>query len=143
MNNSEVIDNEEIPLSKASELALDEYLQLTRVALIENARASDPKADEISILRVSKAIEQHAATKLPEPKFHSEFSPALKIYASLAIVFAVLGLWAILGSGSAANLKELGFLDIAKIFAGAIVGSATVASTTSYRKANKSLKQDK
>jgi hypothetical protein len=74
----------------------------------------------------------------PPPKFWDRFassvSPITLISAVLTIVFAAFGLWALVaaGRGSVGGQKVDGsaYLDIAKIFAGAIVGSASVTATT-------------
>ena len=54
--------------------------------------------------------------------FFANLSPFTLISSILAVTFAILGLWASNGQN---GLGAQGFLDIAKIFAGAIVGSAT------------------
>ncbi len=67
--------------------------------------------------------------------FFDYILPVALLSAILACAFAALGLWAVLGQQ---NVKEglgsQGFLDIAKIFAGAIVGSATVVVASGVRR---------
>lgn len=70
-------------------------------------------------------------------RFFQLFPPFTCVCTLLCIAFAGLGLWAIRpgsggGSGTAAKYTS-GFLDIAKIFAGAIVGSTASGVVSAAR----------
>ena len=135
----------EIPkLSEALEAALVEHLNRLRVQIV--SRASDlasesstgqssgwaPGGVPINFLHLSRAIQEVAPSNSAAAKsasVASRVSDALSSFtgvaAILALLFATLGLCALL-LPRAADLKmsSQGFLDIAKIFAGAVVGSA-------------------
>jgi hypothetical protein len=74
--------------------------------------------------------------------FFSYVSPLTIISSLLAILFAVLGLWA---SGAVGDLDPdkiklldgKAYMDIAKIFAGAIVGSATASAASAIKRGKK------
>ena len=67
-------------------------------------------------------------------RFFEIFSPFTCVCALLCLAFAWLGFYSLSPSGS--NLKQAAepFLDIAKIFAGAIVGSTSTAIVARRRK---------
>ena len=112
------------------------------------------KEQKVGITYVTAAITEYAPGYSVPPRmkairlrwwevFFTYVSPLTIISAMLAILFAVLGLWAsgAVGELTDAKVKLLdgkAYLDIAKIFAGAIVGSATAsaASAISQRKKN-------
>lgn len=115
--------------SQALAEALDAHAQKLKYQVAERAfelasaeKGSDESA-EVTIADLNRALEE---LKLPAPptapsrleKWFRYFSPFTCVCAILCIVVALIGWRA--GSGNNA-----GFLDIAKIFAGAIVGATT------------------
>lgn len=132
---------EESPLQKS----LDDHLRRVREKIVQKAEdlASDDEQEEVGISHLAKAIEQYAPShEIPRSElveardgFLAHFPPLAVLSSMLAIAFAALGLWATLGSAEVkANLGGQGFLDIAKIFAGAIVGSATATISSSLKR---------
>jgi hypothetical protein len=130
--------------------ALQEHLsdvkkQIKKRAIELAMEDQQQKDQKVGLKYMTSALNEFApGHKVPKTqpglieRFFTIFSPLTVISTVLAIVFGVLGLW---GSGAfgkinpdAAKLLEpKAYLDIAKIFAGAIVGSAT-ASAISERK---------
>ena len=130
-------------------IALQNHLIIVREKILTRADiiASEAKED-INIIHMADAINEYAPGKqisqlseLPLKKgwlegFFGYVPPVACLSAILAFAFAALGLWALLGSSaveSALGKQSSGFLDIAKIFAGAIVGSATAAVASGAR----------
>ena len=124
-------------LSEGLDKALKEHMAALSETIIKRAyELAESRAPDLA--DVAKAIaELHAS---PPPTAVARrvglldiVSPITLVSAVLAIVFAAFGLWAL----SSPNAKELGggaYLDIAKIFAGAIVGSTGAAATTALRR---------
>ena len=120
---------------------LEKHLSDIKTKISAEAKALAGE-QEPTLLHLARAVELFA----PGDEIYSSFAAAKKTFldyippvtilsAILTFSFAALGLWAILG-GSPETQKALsgqGFLDIAKIFAGAIVGSATSAAASSLR----------
>ena len=118
-------------------IVLDEYLSITRKELIARATEYTSEGENLDVTHIARAIESHARNEFQEKRTLKDyFPPVALLSALLAFVFAALGLWAILGAEgeNAVKLGSQGFLDIAKIFAGAIVGSATAASVAGRKK---------
>jgi hypothetical protein len=117
-------------LKRANDLVLED--------LSSSARAHPPM---IELSQMYRAIEEYApgrAVAAVEPRqgvwqrLLDSISPLAMVSAAMAIVFAACGL---LKGGNA------GYLDIAKIFAGAIVGSTSV-SAASVLRSGRSLQQN-
>ena len=96
--------------------------------------ADGPRVAEVSILHLATAIrsiapgieiEMNVGAEKPVG-FFRRLPPVTTISAVLTVVFGVIGVLAIRYGGN--NIEGRGFVDIAKIFAGAIVGSATAAA---------------
>jgi hypothetical protein len=141
-------------LSEALHNALNEYLESLRQRIVERAAeiadlpqvsTADDSQDQsrIEIDHLAKAIEEVApgpsGSKNSSIGLSGRLSHALSSFtgvsAILAILFAVLGLCALLVP-RASELKgqSQAFLDVAKIFAGAVVGSAGATVVTRGRK---------
>jgi hypothetical protein len=122
--------------------ALDEYLLRVRVQIADDAyayslarqsQAPEGEASEghvqASLKDLSRAMDHFTGSDQPPlraskvDRFFEFFPPFTCICALLSLAFAVLGLWALRGGDAKAAIAA-GFLDIAKIFAGAIVGSS-------------------
>src|SRR5262245_39323842 len=125
------------------EQALSDHMLKIRKKILSRAQqiASDTK-DELSVTHLAAAIGEYApgmqlvasgdgATR----KWFIDYVPPVAfLSAVLAVAFAALGLWAIIGQPDVkTGLGGQGFLDIAKIFAGAIVGSATAVVASGGR----------
>jgi hypothetical protein len=96
----------------------------------------------IEIAQMARAIEEYApgrAVAAVEPRqgvwqrLLDSISPLAMVSAAMAIVFAACGL---VKGGNAA------YLDIAKVFAGAIVGSTSVSATSVLRSGNRFLQRN-
>jgi hypothetical protein len=124
--------------------ALEDHLAKIRKKILDRAQeiASEAK-DELSVTHLAAAIGEYAPGKQVLPTgevvakggFFDYVPPVALLSAILAFAFAALGLWAILGQPDVkSGLGTQGFLDIAKIFAGAIVGSATTVVASGTRR---------
>jgi hypothetical protein len=144
-------------LSDALEGSLSEYLESTRVRIVERATeiasmpptptaedASGPAIVKVEIIHLAKAIEEvtpgfGGSLVSSRVGFFDRISGGLTSFtgvsAILAILFSILGLCALLVP-AAKDLKgqSQAFLDVAKIFAGAVVGSAGVTVVSRGRK---------
>jgi len=125
-------------LSKPLSDEFDRYLQIMKEDITKEACriASKDNAQGISFLHLANAVKEYVpkhgfgetAYRRPRsPWLLSVFSPPTLISMILAVVFGAFGLWAILGSQSD-KISGEGYLDIAKIFAGAIVGASTATA---------------
>jgi len=119
-------------LSNRAEAALDEHIELIKKAIIEEARAASGSGT-LQPMQVLDAAKLYApGYRLPTQTytFWSRIGESISgitlISALLAIIFGSFG-WS-LGTPAGAGL-----LDIAKIFAGAIVGSTGAAVASSIR----------
>ncbi len=128
------------PAPESLQRTLDEHLLRLRGKILQRAEglASDEQ-EEPGVSHLAKAIAEFAPGRAGSVElrngFFSYFSPLAVLSSMLAIAFAGLGLWATLGNPEVkANLGGQGFLDIAKIFAGAIVGSATATVASSLKR---------
>ena len=153
-------DTSNAVLSEALESALTAHLNSVRTAIKQRAqelaqgeRLDDRAASEaaVEIGHLARAINEYApgrAVTSVAPagvwqRFLDSVSPVTIISAVLTIIFAAFGLWAILGPEAAkgGGVQGAAYLDIAKIFAGAIVGSASVAVASAVRTANPPLQR--
>jgi hypothetical protein len=134
--------------------ALDEHLSRIRQRIAERAidlaaETQSPEGNEIQVSlddltrAVSESVGSSAAgtRSAQSTRFFELFPPFTCICAALCVAFAILGLLALGGNLRAtpgADLAKVssGFLDIAKIFAGAIVGStaASIVNVTRNRR---------
>jgi hypothetical protein len=146
--------NANSPVSSALTQALNDHLAVIRATILSRADelardavgedSADPTTS-IAIVHLSRAIEEYAPGRPVVPLAKKEegigrrlldgISPITVISAALTVVFAGFGLFALsskapTGLGSGGNA----YLDIAKIFAGAIVGSSSAAITSSLRR---------
>lgn len=126
---------------------VDEHLQGVRKRILQAAKksAKNDSTDGEETLwapHIAKAIAEYAPGKpfkgeikdvkpQKKPLFSWNVSPVTGISASLAIVFAGFGLWATLGTQN--KIGGESYLDIAKIFAGAIVGSTTATAVAANK----------
>ncbi len=128
------------PLDKV----LDDHLAKIKKKIINRAfEIASEAQEELSVTHLAAAIDEYApgthvflhGETMPKRGFFDYVPPVALLSAILACAFAALGLWAVLGQQ---NIKEglgsQGFLDIAKIFAGAIVGSATAMVASGSRR---------
>jgi len=140
----------EIELPEDLQSSLDQHSK--RIQALIKRKASELAAQEdlgveekpeITVLHLAEAIKTYApGTEMPHLKgvqkessrFYERLPPITLISAILAIVFGIIGVVAI-RYGQAADIDGKGFIDIAKIFAGAIVGSATTVAVTRKPKA--------
>lgn len=128
------------PLGASLEQSLDAHLQRVRDKIVQRSADLAAQAREpVGVSHLARALEQFAPGRevpdgiMNEPREgpFARFPPLAILSSLLAIAFAGLGLWATLGSAEVKQgLGGQGFLDIAKIFAGAIVGSATATVTS-------------
>ena len=135
----------EITSESILDKALEEHMAKVKKKILARANeiASQDGEKDISVTHLATAINEYAPgspglfTEKTNCKrtFFDYFPPVAILSAVLAFSFAGLGLWALLGQSNIKELGSQGFLDIAKIFAGAIVGSATAAVATSNRQA--------
>jgi hypothetical protein len=119
--------------------SLNHHMQKVRERIIRRAEDLTSEGEEVDLPQLTKAVEEFAPggefPKRTQPGFLDYFPPLTILSAILAFAFAALGLWATLSSNAAKNnLGGQGFLDIAKIFAGAVVGSTTASMTSLARR---------
>jgi hypothetical protein len=137
-------------LSGGFDQVLTEHLAQIRAAIIaraeelaEEERGEDsPMKPAIRPIHYLKAIDELAPGREFDPaalkqsglwhRFLDSVSPITLIASLLTIVFAAFGLWAV--SSDPKGINGAAYLDIAKIFAGAIVGSASVAASSTIRR---------
>ena len=138
MPNLQKIDAES-PLQNA----LDEHLRVIREKITKRAESLPTEGEAVDFSHVAQAIAEYApGGEIPKAEpvkglrfFLALFPPFILLSFILTVVFGVLGLWATLGSESTKqSLIGPGFLDIAKIFAGAMVGSASANITSSLKR---------
>jgi hypothetical protein len=124
------------------EKSLDQHLQDIREKIIKRAESLPTEGEAVDFSHVAQAISEYApGRELPkvEPEkglrfFLALFPPFILLSGILTVVFGVLGL-VTLGSESVKQSPiGPGFLDIAKIFAGAMVGSASGNITSSLKR---------
>lgn len=139
-------------LPEPLEACLRKHLDTVKVAIASRARelassasSADSAATEppVSIVHLSQAIREYAPGEmLPAPYsskpdklgFLDYFPPFTLMCAGLAFAFGVFGIIALARNGAVKDLGG-GFVDIAKVFAGAIVGSTSaIALGTSARR---------
>jgi len=144
-----------VSISDALEKVLSEHLNKVQSAIKDRAQefAEKERGGEsgkidatIGIDHLNRAIQEFAPGRAITPvvlkgpgvwrRLLDSVSPVTIISMVLSVVFAAFGLWAILGLGDAEAkaISGTAYLDIAKIFAGAIVGSTSVAITSSIRR---------
>lgn len=114
---------------------LEEHLDIVRRKIVsrsEELALSDGEDNGITYLAAAineyaPGTKLHCTTTVASKKkgFFDYFTPTTLLSAVLAFIFGSLGLWAFL-SGEELEGQGAGFLDIAKICAGAVVGSASV-----------------
>jgi hypothetical protein len=148
-------DNSLSTLPEALDVVVQEHLKTLHKKIADRAYelagfagGSTPGAgNQISAIQCLTAINEIAPGDLSniaateKPSFWNRFadsvSPVTLISAVLTVIFAAFGLWALLsGHGDGKDAKSVNgqaYLDIAKIFAGAIVGSASVAVASTRR----------
>jgi hypothetical protein len=143
-------------LSTALESSLDEHLSGVRERITDRAydlaaQTIRPPGDsqenekvQVNLNNLSQATSeviagQHGHKSSFLVRFFEYFPPFTCVCAILCIAFAVLGLYA-LGSGVGSEVAKAtsSFLDIAKIFAGAIVGSTASNVINSTKSKHKS-----
>ena len=120
-------------LSSGARAALDEHIELIKIAIIEEAHAASGNGI-LQPMQVLDAAKLYApGYRLPTQTYvpfwsriFESISGITLISALLAIIFGLLG-WS---QGATAGA---GLLDIAKILAGAIVGSTGAAVASSIR----------
>jgi hypothetical protein len=135
-------DNQKQKAEAVFEKAVNQHLQSIRQK-IEAKAVELADGEPPSLIHLARAAELfapgneiHIPPIVEKRHFFDFFPPIAVLYAILTCVFAALGLWALLGAPEAAKttLNNQGFLDIAKIFAGAIAGSTTTAITSTLKK---------
>lgn len=136
-------------LSAAMRNELDLYLHSLRTAIIRRARElTDEKnrgqlSSEIGLRELVAAMDTMNSQPSSEiekekriwPGFFTIFSPLTIVSVFLTFVFGAFGVYAIRSNLAVTNADS--FLDIAKIFAGAIVGSSTSNVLSVYTKRRK------
>ena len=129
---------EELENSLEQHMALMKQKVRERAHGLAAADAGQEGRPEVDLLHLSEAIKAVSATQQTEnasPGFLSLVPPVTWVTAILAIVFGIFGIWAMatapVGADDSKGFLDLGkgLIEIAKIFAGAIVGSATAAVT--------------
>ena len=134
----------EISSGSPLDQVLDEHMAKIKKKILYRAQeiASDAE-DELSVTHLAAAIDEYApgthvfshGEVTVKRGFFDYVPPVALLSAILAFAFAALGLWPILGQQSVKeSLGSQGFLDIAKIFAGAVVGSATAVVASGARR---------
>jgi hypothetical protein len=125
------------------EKSLDQHLQDIRKKIIKRAESLPTEGEAVDFSHIAQAIAEYAPVgEIPKAEpvkgfrfFLSLFPPFILLSFILTVVFGVLGLWVTLGSESPKQSPiGPGFLDIAKIFAGAMVGSASANITSSLKR---------
>jgi hypothetical protein len=112
----------------------DEFIQALQMefsgeqldTLIASAKAGVTAGSSVSAYDFARAwvdIKRGNSTSTAAPRWWHDLPPVIIISAILAITFGVLGLVPNLLSGASAGAAA-GFVDIAKVFAGAVVGAA-------------------
>jgi hypothetical protein len=133
------------------EQVIDAHLRMLRSKILvravelstQDSAGVVPDGAAVGIAHVAQAIAEYApgtpVNRIPDPgvRFWDVVSPVTVISTGLCVVFAAFGLWAVLGERTAIHGQS--YLDIAKIFAGAIVGStgAVVSSALARSRATK------
>ena len=119
-------------LNEELESSLSNHLDVVKNKIRDSAinLASKSDSTSVSILHLADAIKMYApgcvvdSANSNQPSVLKSISPMTWVSAFMAIVFGLIGVVAIKhGAESGINGKE--FIEIAKIFAGAIVGSAS------------------
>jgi hypothetical protein len=118
-------------ISPHLDACLDDHLQGIRSQILREAKylASRSKRDQVAPLDVAEAAGKFAPGKRfpAEPPFWQRIGSSLSaitlVSAALAALFALIGVVLNWQTGGA-QAGSSGYFDIAKIFAGAIVGSS-------------------
>jgi hypothetical protein len=128
----------ELQLSQGISDALDGYVFGLRAEIVSRAEniAQQSGQESIGLLHVAQAIDNllpHSQPLIARRRFFDVIHPITIISALLAIAFAGFGVFATstAASGGLEGIDGAPYLDIAKIFAGAIVGSATATASSS------------
>ena len=129
-------------LSPGAEAFLDDHLSRIRKNIIEEAErqaGNNSSSTTIEPMIVAEAAKAFAPGSFVSPNLkrmntiHRLLEPVSGltiVCALLAIIFGSLGLWANNGPNAA---NATGWLDVAKVFAGAVVGSTGAGVVTSVR----------
>ena len=124
------------------EKVLDEHLVKVKEKILNKAKEiASQDQEDLSVTHLATAINEYApgnpsiaANVIKDRRRFFDYVPPVTVLSAiLAFAFAGLGLWALLGKPEVRELGSQGFLDIAKIFAGAIVGSASAVVASSTR----------
>jgi hypothetical protein len=132
--------NGELPqeLKQSLQHHMDQVRDKIAKRAIEIFKQDEQATQQITVIHLSEAIKEYAPGRqvplaVPTQRSRLESLSSVPIISTiLAVVFGGLGLLAIL-SGTADKIGGQAYLDISKIFAGAIVGSASVAASTAFR----------
>ena len=135
----------DIELTEELQSSLDEHSNRIKVLITRKAGElaaqeyhEEGEKPQITVLHLAKAIEayspgrelsQSVNAQKDAGRFYDRLPPITIISAILAIAFGVIGVVAI-KYGQQTGIDGKGFIDIAKIFAGAIVGSATTVAVS-------------
>jgi hypothetical protein len=145
----EIVPTKPLPkveISKNLSDSLDERIAQIRTEILQRAQhiaaiAEESPSDSIPITigSLASAIDQLVSGQAPiperRPNFFDYFPPFTCVCAILCVIFAVLGLAPLLSTKvSGLQNSAQGFLDLAKIFAGAIVGSTSSIALGSAKK---------
>ena len=153
MNGENRPSNTGINIDSNLDAALDAHLADVRQAILKRAKeiaAREGASGGVGLLHLSEAVSEYAPAK-PFPLEHQKpprwptlsrlmesITPIILISTALTIVFGAFGLWALSGRIPGAKgpdaINGQSYLDIAKIFAGAIVGSAGAAAVKETRR---------
>jgi len=127
--------------------SLDERLAQLRIQITNRAEEiaklnvdspAGPVTVDLSSLAVAIDEVTHGPFFVPErkPRFFELFPPFTCVCAVLCVIFAALGLAPIIAPTKTGTLgtNTANFLDLAKIFAGAIVGSTSAITISAAKK---------
>lgn len=138
--------NQEYRITPVMENVIDEHLKTIKSMIIAKAYdfdSTDPshiQKEQISPRHLLKAINEYAPgisiENVDKPptfiyRFFELFPPITIVCFILTIAFGGFGIYALNNSGSGIQNGN-SFIDIAKIFAGAIVGSTTSIAVKAY-----------
>ena len=126
-------------LESSLEREMNRLKQQIREQTLKFAKETTGKKDDVSMRELSHAFDQLISGQERPVKFIYRVPPVTWISTVLALMFGILGVIAINvapdGIQDNKGFLELGkgLVEIAKIFAGAIVGSATAAASMGNR----------
>lgn len=131
-------------LSPGAHAFLDDHLAKIRERIIEEAArqaggSPDGAIEPMVVAEAAKSFAPGGLVPLGAKRVSTmqrllePVSGLTLVCAVLAIIFGLLGLWANSGAGAANAANTSGWLDVAKVFAGAVVGSTGAGVVSSVR----------